>query len=132
VGNINDINIKYLQQLHEYGYSFIYEVNESNMRDASFLMKTNFHLLLYVPDGIESQIVQTLRPYVTNYSVIYSDKITGNKIINRNLCLGREHNILLINHDDYEKYFIVLAHAIFADNNVYKLIYQSNQKIVKK
>jgi hypothetical protein len=26
----------------------------------------------------------------------------------------------------------VLAHAMFAGNNVYKLIYRSNQKIVKK
>jgi hypothetical protein len=132
VGNINEINIKYLQQLHEYGYSFIYEVDETNLNDAFFLIKTNFRLLLYISTGIDSQIAQTLRPHITSYSLMYSDKITDNKIVNKGLSLGKEHNILFINHDDYEKYFTVLAHAMFAGNNVYKLIYRSNQKIVKK
>jgi hypothetical protein len=133
VGTLGEFNVHVLQRLHEYGYSFIYEINKRNVNDAAFLISKNFRLLLYASEGINSPTVKQFTN-LNQSTLIYSNVLRQEQynINNLNMFLGRKQKILFINYDDYDDYFDIFAYSYYAKNILYKIVYTADQKIFDK
>jgi DNA processing protein len=131
VGRVEKFNIEFLDALNDFGYGFVYQVNENTYKSAKKMTDLGYRTVFVVEQGITSDYKGL---YGTNTLVI-SETYTKPKEeyddqkLNR-ITLGSENKVLFIDYDECEQYQNDLALCHRERNHLYKIIYKYDQSIV--